>query len=100
VIRMGSLMVLPRPAIRSGMKSDMRVIGFSALSPRPSRRLRRMERTTPVLTETGVLAFVLGWDIVENLMGKVIKGFVRYEVEINFMKGTASPEVWLQGRSE
>jgi hypothetical protein len=97
-MRMGSTEVLPRPVM--GIKSDMRVIGFSALSPKLSRCLRRMERTTPVLAETGVLAFVLGWDIVKNAMGKMIERFLRYEVEVDFMERATSPQIWFQEQTQ
>jgi hypothetical protein len=80
------------------------IIGSSILSPEFVRRSRRIaamtesvvEWTTPVTTETGVFAFVLDWDIVENTVSEMIEGFFRHKVEVDFMKRSTSPEIRFQ----
>jgi hypothetical protein len=54
-----------------------------------------VERTGPVATKTGVLSFVLSWDITKDSVGEVIMGFALDEVETDGVERARRPKVRL-----
>jgi hypothetical protein len=54
-----------------------------------------VERTGPIATETGVLSFVLSWDISEDAVGEVEVGFALDEVETNGVEWARCPKIRL-----
>jgi hypothetical protein len=54
-----------------------------------------VERTGPVAAETGVLSFVLSWDITKDSVGEVIMGFALDEVETDGVERARRPKVRL-----
>jgi hypothetical protein len=54
-----------------------------------------MERTGPVPTETGVLSFMLSWDISEDAMGEMEVGFALDEIETDGVEWARRPKIGL-----
>jgi hypothetical protein len=54
-----------------------------------------MERTGPVPTETGVLSFMLGWDISEYAVGEMEVGFALDEIETDGVEWARRPKIGL-----
>jgi hypothetical protein len=54
-----------------------------------------MERAGPVPTETGVLSFMLSWDISEYAVGEMVMGFALDEVETDGVQWARRPKIRL-----
>jgi hypothetical protein len=54
-----------------------------------------VERTGPVATKTGVLSFVLSWDIAKDLVGEVKMGFTWDKVETDGVEWAQRPKIRL-----